>query len=94
MIVELQPKHDFLKSNDDIKAFHTLVDSPVFKEGMHKAIAQFVLYHNPTTEQLDGVRRFLAVALNMAEKEEPAPRPYITRSIAELNAPKPKPINH
>jgi len=92
MIVALQPKDDFLKSNDDIKAFHGLVDSPVFKEGMHKAIAQFVLYHNPTTEQLEGVRRFLHVALNMAEKEDPSARPHIIRSIAELTAPKPKPI--
>ena len=92
MIVALQPKDDFLKSNDDIKAFHGLVDSPVFKEGMHKAIAQFVLYHNPTTEQLEGVRQFLGVALNMAEKEEPTKRTAIIRSIAELTAPKPKPL--
>lgn len=92
MQVELQPKQAFLKNNDDIKAFHAVVDSPVFQEGVHKAIAEFVLFHKPTAEELEGVRRFLVVMLNMAEKEEPRKQQPIFRSISELHAPKPKPL--
>jgi hypothetical protein len=91
-MIEITPKQAFQKSSDDLKAFHAVVDSPVFHEGVHKAIAEFVLFSKPTAEELEGVRRFLAILVNMAEKDEPQKRAPIIRSIAELTAPKPKPL--
>lgn len=82
MLVTLEPKTTFQKDDDQIKAFRAAVDSASFKEGVHKAIAEFVLKHKPTAEELEGVRRFLDVLINMGEKEEPIARASIMQSIA------------
>ncbi len=90
MIVSLEPKTTFQSNPDNLKAYRDAVDTPVFKEGVHKAITEFVLKYNPTAEELQGVRRFLAVLLNMAEKEDPLPKSNLIKSIEEFY-PKPQP---
>ena len=90
MIVELKPKESFQKDEEQSKAFRLIMDSPVFKEGVHKAIAQFVLFHKPTAEELEGVRRFLATLMNMAEKEEPLAQQPIMQSISVFKQPPPR----
>lgn len=90
MNITLEPRLAFQKNQDHSKEYRALVDSDVFKEGVHNAIAEFVLKFHPTTEELQGVNRFLPVLLNIAEKEEPLPlKPFIT-SIAEATKPQPK----
>jgi hypothetical protein len=88
MNIVLEPKKAFQKSDDQTKAFRAAIDSDVFKEGVHKAIAQFVLYHKPSAEELEGVRQFMKTLLNMGEKEEPEVREPFMRSIS---TPKPQP---
>jgi hypothetical protein len=89
MIVTLEPKQAFQKNEDDTKAFRGIVDSALFKTGVHNAIAEFVLKGHPTTEELEGVRRFLDVLLNFGEKPEPHEPAAFMRSIASLK-PQPK----
>ena len=82
MVITLDPKQAFQKDEEQAKLFRALVDSVVFKEGVHKAIAEFVLHQRPTTEELDGVRRFLDTLINLAEKPEPHQRAPFIQSIA------------
>lgn len=89
MTVTTDPKTTFQKNEDQTKAFRGVVDLPVFHEAIHKAIAQFVLHSDPSSEQLEGVRRFLDVLLNIAEKPEPQERSNIMQSIA-ARPPQPK----
>jgi hypothetical protein len=89
MVVTLEPKESFQKNPDAVTGFRASVDSPMFKEGVHKAITEFVLKYHPTAEELEGVRRFLAVLLNMGEKEDPLPKPSLIKSIEDF-MPKPK----
>ena len=89
-MVTTDPKTTFQENQDQTKAFRSIVDMPAFHEAVHKSIAEFVLKGKPTAEELEGVRRFLDVFLNIAEKPEPQERsPYMT-SIATLNKPKPQ----
>lgn len=84
-MVTTEPKTTFQKNPDQTKAFRGIVDDAVFHEAVHKAIAEFVLKLKPTAEELEGVRRFLGVLLNLAEKPETQERhPYVT-SIAQVN---------
>lgn len=89
MLILLTPKQDFQKDDEATKAFRGLVDNQIFKDGIHLAIAEFVLYAKPTAEELEGVNRFLKVLLNMAEKEEPQERTPFMQSISQLK-PQPK----
>lgn len=90
MLVELKPKEAFQVDADATKTFRGMVDSALFKNGVHNALAQLVLFHRPTTEELEGVRQFLMVLLNMGEKEDPPQRKPIVQSIASLIQPQPK----
>ncbi len=90
MVVTLEPKESFQKNPDQLKDYRLVIDSPSFKEGVHKAITEFVLKYRPTADELEGVRRFLAVLLNMGEKEDPLPKPSLIKSIEDF-MPKPKP---
>ena len=90
MTVTLEPKQAFQKNEDHTKEFRGVVDSVVFKECCHNAIAEYVLKHSPTAEELNGVRSFLDVLLNMAEKPEPHDRAPFMQSIATVS-PKPQP---
>ena len=89
MVLKLEPKKLFQKDEGSTKAFRDAVDSQMFRVAIHNTIAEFVLKSRPTTEELEGVRRFLDILLNFGEKEETPERAPIMRSIAELNA-KPK----
>lgn len=89
MIVSLEPKKAFQKNEDHAKEFRAMVDSVAFKVSCHNAIAEFVLRGAPTAEELNGVRRFLAVLLNMGEKEDPLERIPLMQSIATVK-PQPK----
>lgn len=89
MSVSLEPKQAFQSNEDQAKEFRALVDSVSFKVCCHNAIAEFVLKHSPTADELNGVRRFLDVLLNMAEKPEPHDREPFMRSIATVK-PQPK----
>ena len=90
MVLKLEPKKLFQKDEGSTKSFRETVDSQTFRVAIHNCIAEFVLKSRPTTEELEGVRRFLDILLNFGEKEETPERAPIMRSIAELNAPKPK----
>ncbi len=90
MIITIEPKQLFQKDVDTTKAFRDAVDSPAFKVGIHNAIAEFVLKGRPTTEELEGVRRFLDTLVNFGEKNEPMERSPIVRSIATAIPPTPK----
>ena len=90
MVLKLEPKKLFQKDEGSTKAFRETVDSQMFRVAIHNTIAEFVLKSRPTTEELEGVRRFLDILLNFGEKEETPERAPIMRSIAELHAPKPK----
>ncbi len=90
MLISLQPKQLFQKDVDATKAFRDAIDSPAFKVGVHNAIAEFVLKSKPTTEELEGVRRFLEMLINFGEKEDPTPRSPIMQSI-DTYRPQPKP---
>lgn len=90
MTVTLEPKLSFQKNETQTKAFRDIVDSDHFKEGVHKAIAEFVLFKKPSAEELEGVRRFLETLLNMAEKPEPLKRASIMESISDFGKPQPK----
>lgn len=89
MIVSLEPKKAFQKNEDHAKEFRALVDSVAFKVSCHNAIAEFVLKYHPTTEELQGVCRFIPVLLNMGEKEDPQERAPLMQSIATVK-PQPK----
>lgn len=91
MVLKLEPKKLFQKDVDVTKVFRDTVDSQPFRVAVHNSIAEFVLKSRPTTEELEGVRRFLDILLNFGEKEETPERAPIMRSIAELHAPPPKP---
>lgn len=83
MIIQLEPKKAFLKHDDLTKPYRAFVDSESFKEAVHLAISEYVIRWKPTTEQLEGVRQFLNVMLNMGEKEDPVQPPQIMQSIAQ-----------
>lgn len=82
MIVSLEPKIAFQKNEDQTKAFRGMVDSEEFKVGVHNAIAEYVLKKKPTTEELEGVRRFLEILVNFGEKPEPIVQHPILHSIS------------
>ena len=88
MLVTTEPKITFQKNEDQTKSFRSVIDMPVFHEAIHKSIAEFVLKGKPTAEELEGVRKFLDVLLNLGEKSEPRIRdPYVT----SISAHKPQP---
>ena len=89
MVLKLEPKKLFQKDEGSTKSFRETVDSQTFRVAIHNCIAEFVLKSRPTTEELEGVRRFLDILLNFGEKEETPERAPIMRSIAELHS-KPK----
>ena len=89
MVLKLEPKKLFQKDEKLNNAFRETVDSQMFRVAIHNTIAEFVLKSRPTTEELEGVRRFLDILLNFGEKEETPERAPIMRSIAELHS-KPK----
>lgn len=89
MNVTLEPKALFQKDVDATKSFRDAIDSPAFKVGIHNAIAEFVLKGKPTTEELEGVRRFLNTLINFGEKDEPLERSPILHSIGSIK-PQPK----
>lgn len=94
MLITIEPKQAFQKNNDHTKSFHETVDNPVFMEGLHLAISEFVLKYQPTTEELQGVRRFLDTLVNFGEKPEAdrsEEQRQIMRSIATARpTPQPK----
>lgn len=90
MIVTLEPKIAFQKNEVQTKAFREIVDSEHFKEGVHKAIAEFVWFKKPSAEELEGVRRFMETLLNMGEKPEPVVKSTIIDSISNYGKPQPK----
>ncbi len=90
MVVTLEPKQSFQKNRDLTTAFRVAVDNPAFKEGVHASITEFVIKYRPSADELEGVRRFLAVLLNLAEQEDPLPKPSLIKSIEDF-LPKPQP---
>jgi len=87
MIITIEPKKLFQSDPDTTKAFREAVDSSAFKVGVHNAIAEFVLKSKPTTEELEGVRRFLDTLVNFGEKDEPMTRSPFIQSIANRPTP-------
>lgn len=90
MTIQIEPKESFQKNPDAITGFRAAIDNPMFREGIQKAITEYVVKYRPTAEELEGMRRFLAVLLNMGEKEDPLPKPSIIKSIEDF-MPKPQP---
>jgi len=69
----LSPKKAFQENEDAMRAFRAIVDNSHFNIAMTQALAEFVVLDRPTTEELDGVRKFLKLLLSMAEVEQPMP---------------------
>jgi len=89
MLITTEPKITFQLNADQTKAFHLIVGNPVFHEAIHKSIAELTLKGKPTAEELEGVRKFLDVLLNLGEKSEPRLRdPFVTSIAAHKPQPK------
>ena len=73
MTVLLSPKEQFQAQEDTAKEWRGVVTGKTMGAALTHAIAQYSTECHPTTEQLEGVRRFVYELLNLAEKPEPPP---------------------
>ena len=73
-MISLTPKKRFQETEELATAFRSIVNSKPFEIGITQALAEFMLNKRPTEDQLNGVRSFIDVLLNMAEKEPVLPQ--------------------
>lgn len=73
MTVLLSPKEQFQAQEDTAKQWREMVTGKTMGAALTHAIAQYSHECHPTTEQLEGVRRFIYELLNLAEKPEAPP---------------------
>lgn len=73
-MIELQPRQRFQDNTEAVRQFRTLVDSNQFKDILAQAVADYAINSRPTSEQLDGVRTFVSLFLNFAEKPAAPPQ--------------------
>jgi hypothetical protein len=72
-VISLTPKKRFQETEELAKSFRSIVTSNTFEAGITQALAEYTMTRAPTGEQLDGVRTFIGVLLNMAEVEQALP---------------------
>ena len=73
-MISLNPKKRFQETEELAKSFRSIVISNTFEAGITRALAEYTMTRAPTGEQLDGVRTFIEVLLNMAEVETEMPQ--------------------
>jgi hypothetical protein len=68
-MIELTPKKRFLANEEATRYFRPVADSPAFHHALSTALAEFSMHTAATAEQLDGVRAYIRILLNLAEIE-------------------------
>ena len=94
MQIEISPKKQFLAAEAVAANFRAMAVGPTLPIAISHALAEFSMFHQSSPEQLEGVRKFVAVLLNMGEKDEPTrqhPVKRLDHSIPEKAIRKPKP---
>lgn len=93
MHIALSPKENFQLNDDAAREFRALTGSySVVLMALESAVSEYVIKQSPTTEEMNGVRKFLNVFLNMAEVLQAAP-PSLFQSIQHVQSTaQPKPI--
>lgn len=89
--ISLQPKQIFLTNEEQVRVFREVARSPMMRNVLTHAVAQFSLEFKPTQEQLVGLSQFIRTFLNIAEpipeqQESPtfsAPRLKTPEEIAQ-----------
>lgn len=72
-MISLTPKKRFQES-PFADPYRVMVKSPAFETAVTQALAEFTMTLSPSTEEMDGVRGFISVLLNMAEVETDMPQ--------------------
>lgn len=72
-MISLTPKKRFQES-PFADPYRVMVKSPAFETAVTQALAEFTMTLSPSTEEMNGVRGFISVLLNMAEVETDLPR--------------------
>jgi hypothetical protein len=83
-------KQQFQEQTEVAQKWRTIVIGRDFNTALTHAISHYCQTCHPTTEQLEGVRRFTHEFLNLAEKEEPLPH-FPEKRLNYRPQPKPEP---
>lgn len=80
MALDLSPKSQFMASDVDAEFHRKLVISPSFERAVSSAMAHYCMNNAPTGEQVEGVKKFIRVLMNLAEYEQNAPK-HVSKNL-------------
>lgn len=86
MVTQLSPKAQFQNNEDMVKEFRSVISGHTMQTALTYAISEYSTSCKPTTEELNGVRRFIYELLNLSEKEG-APPTFPTRRLGQNSQP-------
>lgn len=86
MVIQLSPKAQFQAQDDMVKEFRLVIGGKAMQTALTYALAEYSAASKPTTEELNGVRRFIYELLNLSEKEG-APPTFPTRRLGQNSQP-------
>jgi hypothetical protein len=90
----LTPKGLFKQQKDQVANFRAIARHTHFQLALSAALAELAQSHKPTSEELNGARKFINVLLNLAEGDpSPSRFPVKTLDHSVLEPPKETPAN-
>lgn len=69
----LSPKVQFQRDEELKKELVTVVQSDRFHTALSFALSEFVFRGNPTQEEVNGAKKFIAVLMQLPSKDDPMP---------------------
>ena len=72
-MIQLSPRSQFRESDSNVRDFGAIARNDLTQKALAAALGEYALAHNPSAEQLAGIRAFLELFLNLAESDKAPP---------------------